>query len=1628
MKKTLTASSLIVLFLLSLTSPLLTTLPSEETVNMAGRATACTSLVCINEVIPNPNGHDDAAYPGGEWLEVYNNGTADVDLTGWKVTNTASQTLNFDSTTIVGYQSGNASTWTISAGEYVVIARNGISGFYMTNTGMSMTLVDNNNNNLHQATWGSVMSGKSYQQDPNSATANWVQTNNPTPGQVNTATVSSNLIPGDIIMTEVMANAWPGEDNESWPAGEWIEILNAGTSDIDLTGYSIEDAAAHAFPFNSAHLVNASQSMLISPGQHRIVAVNSTTGYGLLNNGVESLTLKWPNGSKSQEISWTSTVEGFALMDAGQPNTPWVNAPYPTPESMSPLPMELMARQVGDVHLTEILSNATNDGASFPDGEWIEIHNTGTNSIDLMGWSIMDGLGNITHLDPGSLVFNTTQGATFIEPDGRRLVQFTSHTQLWDNYNHIFLRDMTGTVVDTADYTTDYGEDMALVRGSDPTDSWTPAAWKTPGQPEPGSMPSATTVRFSELLPDAVGSDSQMWPMGEWIELYNYGTMDVDVAGWKLQAASRSLTLHEFNMPLQDTTVVKGGEAVLIALNGTSSFYLKHTSSDSIGLVDISGAAVDTVSWSDTVEGESLIAPNSTHAGVGPDAANATGNWILSAWATPGEVNPVWAPYTGSTELAITEVLPYCNDDSIEPTEDWVEVHNTGATPLNISRWSVVNADGERRFVRPGSLWSDDNHTAKVLLDPDERAVFIMDKYILTGLGDAFDLLHPDGGSVGGASWTVITDCQTLMPGQQEGDDWQHALWPTPGQAEPNPADFATKEDLRFTRFMPSASTDISSDMEFIEISNQGEKLAVLNGWTMRTTTGSLTSYNATVSDLMIQPGTSVLLANDADAVRVYEDGTVIDADGALNRNFFFPNSGAALQLLDGSGAEVDTIVYGNGPVSVSGWNGIALTKPLSNLDNLIYLRGSGCGDTPDTDTVSDWHEQWSRLGGSTFCIDTSISTTASVTPLFGPEHGLADLLAWIDDASSSLSVHMYLLHEVHLVQAMIDAQNRGVDVTVVLDYGDSWWNQYDLDTQRGMATELLASGAHVSWFGDTGENPYAYIHSKVAVKDNASVWIGSGNWKSSSHPMPGEAGNRDWGVIVDDAGLATMVAAHLAFDENQAREHITPVVAADAPAGWSMPSASAIVGETAPSIQGDVDVQLLVCPDNCIDDLVALLDSADEEILLSLQYLDMDWSWGWGENPIVEALENAAQRNVRLRLILNGAYLDEDIQSVVDRFNEEWNHTLGYDTTAIVMSSDEVVTKLHNKGIIVDGEHVLVSSINWGDSALVRNREMGLVLSSESIAGAYMDSWYEDWNRLDNTTDTDQDRLIDAWEVAHGLNRTQRSVLSDALSDESMMDKDQDGLSNFAEQLHGGDPNNPDTDGDCITDDLEVAWAQSTALNSSQDDIAPLAALTQWDADLDGTNDSEVLGCDLAGVDIQPVDDTGGNDNVIVDTDMDDDGILNEADRCPDTPAGVATDAEGCSSEQRAALVSDSTENTVGDSAEYFFLTLMILALVLSAGAYVILRGMRAESEDVKDAISEAAFAEVSTGTVVNEGWQEPVLNATRTGATPEMLAKVPGWTAEMVEQYLAQGWTVDQLVMYYQEQVAQHTRTEQH
>ena len=39
----------------------------------------------LNEIIPNPNGDDNAPMPNGEWVELYNSGSSPIDVNGWRL-------------------------------------------------------------------------------------------------------------------------------------------------------------------------------------------------------------------------------------------------------------------------------------------------------------------------------------------------------------------------------------------------------------------------------------------------------------------------------------------------------------------------------------------------------------------------------------------------------------------------------------------------------------------------------------------------------------------------------------------------------------------------------------------------------------------------------------------------------------------------------------------------------------------------------------------------------------------------------------------------------------------------------------------------------------------------------------------------------------------------------------------------------------------------------------------------------------------------------------------------------------------------------------------------------------------------------------------------------------------------------------------------------------------------------------------------------------------------------------------------------------------------------------------------------------------------------------------------------
>ena len=61
----------------------------------------------------------------------------------------------------------------------------------------------------------------------------------------------------------------------------------------------------------------------------------------------------------------------------------------------------------------------------------------------------------------------------------------------------------------------------------------------------------------------------------------------------------------------------------------------------------------------------------------------------------------------------------------------------------------------------------------------------------------------------------------------------------------------------------------------------------------------------------------------------------------------------------------------------------------------------------------------------------------------------------------------------------------------------------------------------------------------------------------------------------------------------------------------------------------------------------------------------------------------------------------------------------------------DQVLRKqnrVHNKGIIVDGEKVLVSSQNWSSEGVLSNRDAGVIIDNEDLAGFFQAIFIDDW------------------------------------------------------------------------------------------------------------------------------------------------------------------------------------------------------------------------------------------------------------------------------------------------------------
>ncbi|HIA24466.1 MAG TPA: hypothetical protein EYN78_01450, partial [Candidatus Poseidoniales archaeon] len=1628
MKLKLTISSILLLMLLSPQAVMLENAFEPE--RAGAKSTGCTGAVCLNELFVNAVGQEtDAVGPAdwttGEWVELYNSGGSDVDLSGWYLQDHSSRQMDISITsspvTVVWPQ--NLQNLIISAGDYMVIARNGDGqscGHCMTNTQGIVSLYNSNSVIQHQATWSVYANQGNSLVEGSSSTADWDEVTTITPGTINSGggVGGPTWNTSDLRITEVLADAWPSNDNGSYPEGEWIEIENTGNVSMNLSGWSIKDLTGNKMNLNYTHVIDYNISHMIQPNERRIVATNGMNQYGVFNNAGDSAFLINPNGEYVSAANYTGIgIPGHSFIAPTTGTGNWVMSLFPTPEGAD-------ARNVNSsspVRINEVMVNATNSWLSYPNGNWIELsHRSSDPAVDVTGWNIISGTGQLFPLDTGFSDRDT--GSGLLIDSGSYVVLSTPPTsgQMLVNGDTISLVDGVGDIVDSVSWSGDFGSNRTAM----PTDPDLPAqpmmvsGWATPAMANPNQMTSSVNesadFRISELMPNPIGSDSNLYPEGEWVEIVNVGNDTASFQGWKIRdGRNTSLALDSLSIPGLNESIssdweLDAGEYVVVWRNGRSMSL--QNSGDAVSLVDNQGDVVQTLIYSLTPLNSTLVS--------GSDVA---GEWIHSPWPTPGSSNPLFDnPYTGATTLEVNEVMPQCTGGNLGIDGDWLEIYNPDSATINLSRWLVVADSGDAMVLR--SLYLQ-HYAAGVAyersdwwnLDAGEYAVLIPENNgFLSNFDEMIDLRDPNGGVRQEVVWSTSENCRSI-----EGDanawseNWLNTMWPTPGDENPEPTPWNPDDPVWFTKVMPGQI--YNRDNEFIEITNMGNSILNLAGWHLNRIKSDGDANSGTFNGLNLQPGESVTLTQSP--TNLSEDGGInaVDMNEVLDYSPWMYDSGSSLQLISPDGVTADTFVYGNGLATVSGWSGPAVSTPPTTTQGLIYMRGDGCNEIEDTNTSADWEVRWIRLGASMFCDSGVFSTTGSLEPMASPDGSLYQFTEWLDGSTTELHIHVYELMSNDIVAKLVQLSQANVDITIILEE-DPLEDENDLYKIRGMAYELYAGGITVYWMGNPrGENappaPYQYIHSKIAVRDGESVWIGSGNIKESTFPAGDYSSNRDWGLVINSQDVAQLVMSRMSWDENISHPHLNSYSVMDPatgkPSGWTSYGPSGLEAvpptTTPPVITGDFTGQVFTCPDDCVTGIINLLDSADTSIELSLQGFDMGWHWGFGDNPLVEAVERALQRGVEVRLLINGYYVnyDDDIRDTVNHFNNQWNRTDGYDATAILMAPAERITKLHNKGVIVDGESVLISSINWNSNAILRNREMGIVVHNTELAAWYLSSFEEDWNRLDADTDTDGDNMPDAWELEYGLNRTS-SVIPGSSVPEQSHDFDGDGLDNLQEMGVSADPNNPDTDGDCIRDIDELVFATLHQIPASD-------AILFADADNDSVADGEQTDC---GSNM-----TGSGDGT-------NDGTNNDSTTSPTIP------------EADNPLDSTAARVLIGIVGVAMVALVIALVAILLGGRETARGVVKDDSFDLAIAVAqEAAFGENESETSGIEESDTLILDRSLT-EEPKILSsrddavgrhdgvhgaplldgfEFEGWTPQQVQDALNSGWTVDQLREHY-------------
>ncbi|KQC05081.1 MAG: phospholipase [Methanoculleus sp. SDB] len=347
-----------------------------------------------------------------------------------------------------------------------------------------------------------------------------------------------------------------------------------------------------------------------------------------------------------------------------------------------------------------------------------------------------------------------------------------------------------------------------------------------------------------------------------------------------------------------------------------------------------------------------------------------------------------------------------------------------------------------------------------------------------------------------------------------------------------------------------------------------------------------------------------------------------------------------------------------------------------------------------------------------------------SLTAFVSPDCARTVLEQAIEDADRYIYANVYEMTDPFIAGRLASCASSGITVAVLLEGGPVGGIP---DGESAAAAELIRSGATVLQMGttDTAHARYRYTHAKYLLTDGDSVLLTSENFKPGGFPGDGISGNRGWGVYIEDPGVARYFET--VWHEDAEGNDITPFVPRDMAPGDTGGGAYT-AGHSPASFSGTV-VTPVISPDTSRL-IPGLIDSATRTLDIEQAYIT-PWPES-GENPYLAAAIDAARRGVRVRVLLDSSWFNTDGNNDNDECVAAINALAREEGLLLEARCAGLealgLEKIHTKGVIVDGERVLVSSINWNENSPCFNREAGVIVDHPGVGAYFTAVFEEDW------------------------------------------------------------------------------------------------------------------------------------------------------------------------------------------------------------------------------------------------------------------------------------------------------------